>query len=147
MPTVRFSTSRVMALDREVEGVSPVALEEPAHEGVEGVALQEEGVVAEVGGELRVAGPLSGAKERERDRPVLLRGEQPVAREADDEGLGQYRGKRLLERARGARRVELVDRAGDVEVGVRVEAVDEALALVAQVALHLELGVERVGLA
>ena len=47
----------------------------------------------------------------------------------------------------GARGVELVDRAGDVEVGVGVEAVDEALALVAQVALDLELRVEGVGLA
>ena len=45
------------------------------------------------------------------------------------------------------RQVELVERAGDVEVGVGVEAVDERLALVAQVALDLKLHVEVVGLA
>src|SRR5690606_8490644 len=38
--------------------------------------------------------------------------------------------------------VELVEGAGDVEVGVGVEAVDEAAALIAQVALDLELHVE-----
>ena len=41
--------------------------------------------------------------------------------------------------------VEIVHRPGDVEVGVGVEAVDEADALVAQIALDLEVGVEAEG--
>jgi hypothetical protein len=38
--------------------------------------------------------------------------------------------------------IEIVDRPGDVEIAVGVEAVDEGRALVAQIALHLEVGVE-----
>ena len=38
--------------------------------------------------------------------------------------------------------IEIVHRAGDVEIGVGVEAIDEADPLVAQIALHLEVGVE-----
>jgi hypothetical protein len=41
-----------------------------------------------------------------------------------------------------AREVEIVHRARDVEVAVGVEAVDEGRALVAEVALDLEVGVE-----
>ena len=44
-----------------------------------------------------------------------------------------------------AREVEIVHRPRDVEVGVGVEPVDEADALVAQVALDLEVGIEAVG--
>src|SRR3546814_4278210 len=43
------------------------------------------------------------------------------------------------------RSVEVVHRAGDVEVGVGVEALHEAGALVAQVALDLEVGLEAEG--
>ena len=43
------------------------------------------------------------------------------------------------------REVEIVHRPGDVEVGIGVEAVDEDRALVAQVALYLEVGVEAPG--
>ncbi len=42
----------------------------------------------------------------------------------------------------GAREVEIVHRARDVEVAVGVEAIDEGRALVAQVALDLEIGIE-----
>jgi hypothetical protein len=38
--------------------------------------------------------------------------------------------------------VEIIHRAGDVEIGVGVEPVDEGAALVAQIALDLEVGVE-----
>ena len=38
--------------------------------------------------------------------------------------------------------IEIVHRAGDVEIGVGVEPVDEADPLVAQIALDLEIGVE-----
>ena len=43
------------------------------------------------------------------------------------------------------REVEIVAGAGDVEIGVGVEAVDEGDALVAQIVLDLEVGVEAIG--
>ena len=41
--------------------------------------------------------------------------------------------------------VEIIHRPRDVEIGIGVEAVDEGAALVAQIALDLEIGVEAVG--
>ena len=43
------------------------------------------------------------------------------------------------------REIEIIHRARDIEIGVGVEALDERKALVAQVALDLEVGVEREG--
>ena len=43
------------------------------------------------------------------------------------------------------REVEIIHGAGDVEIGIGVEAVDEGRALVAQIALHLEIRVEAEG--
>ncbi len=99
--------------------------------------------MAEVGGELRVTGAFPRALEGEHDVAVLLGREKPVAGEADHEGVGPHRSERVFQGAAvGAGEVEAVDRAGDVEIGVGVEPVDEALPLVAQVALDLELDVE-----
>ena len=41
--------------------------------------------------------------------------------------------------------VEIIHRAGEVEIGIGVEAVDESHALMAQIALDLEIGVEPEG--
>ena len=41
--------------------------------------------------------------------------------------------------------IEIVHRAGQVEIGIGVEALDESDALVAQIALDLKIGVEREG--
>ena len=41
--------------------------------------------------------------------------------------------------------IEIIHGAGDVEIGVGVEAIDEAQALMAEIALHLEVGVEAEG--
>ena len=41
--------------------------------------------------------------------------------------------------------IEVIHRAGDIQIGVGVEALDELQALVAQVAFDLEIGVERKG--
>ena len=41
--------------------------------------------------------------------------------------------------------IEIVHRAREIEIGIGVEALDEGDALVAQIALHLEIGVEREG--
>ena len=81
--------------------------------------------------------------QRLHDLAALARGVEPVAGEGDHaearlgalEGVGQH--VAVL-----GREVEIVHRAGDVEVAVGVEAVDEGRALVAQIALDLEVGVE-----
>ena len=41
--------------------------------------------------------------------------------------------------------VEIIHRTGDVEIAVRVEALDEDRALMTQIAFHLEIGVETEG--
>src|SRR5258708_4073817 len=77
------------------------------------------------------------------DLPVLARREKPVAGEGDQaearrrtaKGVGQHA-------AMGAGQVEVIHGTRDVEVAVGVEAVDEARALVPEVALDLEVGVE-----
>src|ERR1700730_4062966 len=43
------------------------------------------------------------------------------------------------------REVKIIHRSGDVEIGVRVKAVDEGAALVAKVAFDLEIRVEAIG--
>ena len=88
--------------------------------------------MAEVGGELGVAGALAGAQEREHDLAVLCRRKQPVAGEGYAQRLGLHLGERLFERAVCGGEIEVVERAGDVEVGICVEPVDEALTLVAE---------------
>jgi hypothetical protein len=41
--------------------------------------------------------------------------------------------------------IEIIHRAGDVEIGIGVEPVDEAQALMAQIALDLEVRIEAEG--
>ena len=84
--------------------------------------------------------------ERLHDLPAVLGGEQPVGGERDDaephrrvaEGVGHHAAVLL-------RHVEVVHGPGDIQVRIGVEAVDEGDPLVAQVAFHLEVGVETVG--
>ena len=100
--------------------------------------------MAEVGGEFGVAGGFTGAEKGGGDGAVLGGGEEPVAGEADDEGRSCDGGEGGLEGGGAGGEVEGVESAGDIEVAVGVEAVDEAAALVAQVALDLETHVEGV---
>ena len=100
--------------------------------------------MAEIGVQLGVACPLAGAQQREGDVAVLFRREEPVAGEPDDERLGLHRGEGLLQRAL-AGHVEGINCPRDVQVAVRVEAIDEALTLVAQVALDLEFEAREAG--
>ncbi len=82
--------------------------------------------------------------ERVHDGAALACRVEPVARERHHaearlgalEGVGQH-----VAVFRGE--VEVIHRAGDVEVAVGVKAIDERRALVAEVAFHLEVGVER----
>ena len=43
------------------------------------------------------------------------------------------------------REIEIVHGAGHVEIGIGVEAINKAQALVAQIAFHLEIGIEAEG--
>ena len=101
--------------------------------------------MAEIGGQLGVAGAFAGTQKRQHDLAILGGGEKPVAREGDAEGLGLDAGEGLLERTIGGRQVKVVERPGDVEIGIGVEPVDEALGLVPEVAFDFELDIKGVG--
>src|SRR3546814_15488889 len=81
------------------------------------------------------------------DQAGLRRGIEPVRVEADEaearlrrrEGPGQAAAMIL-------RYVIIVHGAGDVEIGIGVEPLDEAQPLVAKIGFHLEIGVEAEGL-
>ena len=65
--------------------------------------------------------------------------EAPVGAEADQQEFGGGFGERLRQvAAKNARRVKVVQRAGDELVGVGVEIFAELVALIAQVAFDLE---------
>ena len=108
--------------------------------------VQQKGVVALVGLDLDEADIGRHRVQRVHDLAALARRIEPVAGEGDDaearlhvlEGVGQRA-------AMVGGEVEIVHGAGDVEIGVGVEAVDEGRALMAQIALHLEIGVEAEG--
>ena len=116
--------------------------EEVADKVVELGGFEEEGVVTEVGVEFGVTGVFAGAEEGGGDGSILGGGEEPVAGEADHEGASFHGGEGGFEGAGALGEIELVEGASDVEIGVGVEAVDEALALVAEVAFDFELHVK-----
>ena len=71
-------------------------------------------------------------------------GEAPIGAEAHQQELAaRHRKGGAQVAAMCQRRVEVVERAGDQQVGVGVEIVAELVALVAQVAFDLELGLQR----
>jgi len=119
--------------------------EEAADEPVELLGLEQERVVAEVGGELGIARPLAGAQECEHDLAVLAGGNSQSLVKATLKRLGFNRGKGLFKRTMAGGQVKVVEGARDVEVGIGVEAVDEACALMPQVAFHFKLDIEGVG--
>ena len=82
--------------------------------------------------------------QRVHDLAALARRVEPVAGERHhaEPGLGALEGVGQHVAVLG-RKVEVVDGAGDVEIAVGIEAVDERRALVAQIALDLEVGIER----
>ena len=94
--------------------------------------------------DLRVRDVAPVVDERLDDLARARRGEPPVRRERDDEEPAGRRRERAGEiAARGRGRIEIVERLGDAQVGVRVEVLGELLALVAEVGLDLELRRER----
>ena len=73
-------------------------------------------------------------------------GKQPIAGEGHQAEAGLGAGKGIGQPAAMiGGEVEIVHRPGHVEIGIGVEAVDEGHALVAQIALDLEVGVEAEG--
>ncbi len=120
------------------------AFEETAHDREQLRLVEQEGVVPLVGDDLgerdaRAAGierMHDGARIRGRKQPVRGERDHAEARRRPLEGIGEH--------AVAVRReIEIVHRAGQIEIGVGIEALDEADALVAQIALHLEIGIER----
>ena len=118
-------------------------IEEAAHGREQLRLLQQEGVVALVGLDLDEADVGRHGVQRLHDLAALARRIEPVAGEGDhaEARLGALEGVGQHVAVLGGE-VEVVDGAGDVEIAVGVEAVDEGGALVAQVALDLEVGVE-----
>ncbi len=123
---------------------APPASRNPSSARVQHRLVEQEGVVALVGLDLDEAGARAGGVQRPHDRAALGGRIEPVGGEGEHAEAHVARGRERLgeDAAVAGREVEIVDRAGDVEVGVGVEAVDEARPLVAQIALDLEVGVE-----
>jgi hypothetical protein len=70
-------------------------------------------------------------------------GIEPVGVEAHDAEARAAAAKRIGEQpAMLFRQIEIIGRARDVEIGIGVVAIDEADALVPQIAFHLEIGIE-----
>ena len=95
---------------------SPSVREEVADQIVEFGGFEQEGVMAEIGGEFGVAGSFAGAEERRGDGSVLIHGEEPVTGEADHESGGRDGREGGFERAGPGGEIELIEGSGDVEV-------------------------------
>jgi len=130
--------------DDDRRGLACDSIEVGAHHCVVLRVVQQERVVPVRCRHLGVRDVASVMDERLHDLPGARRREAPVRRERDDQEATASRRQRLREVAAGrARRIEVVERLGDPQVGVRVVVLGELLALVAQVGLDLELGRER----
>ena len=106
--------------------------------------VEQERVVPVRRDDFRVGHVAIVVDERLDDLARAGRSEAPVGGERDDEEPARRRGQRPREVAAGrGRRIEVVERLGDAKVRVRVVVLGELLALVAQVRLDLELGLER----
>lgn len=92
--------------------------------------------------DLDIGGLFAGAQHRGHRFLVLFGRIEPIAAEGHHQGLGLHRREGSIQRFRAVGEVEIVQGLRQIEVCVGVESIDEALALVAQVALHLELDVE-----
>src|SRR5919106_5156623 len=139
LPAMREARSAQAVLGRG-------AFEEAGQHPVELRLVEQEGVVVAIG--LDLAERDVGRHRVQRAHQIAALGgrKQPVGAERDHAKAGARAAKRLGEHAAlRSRQVEIVHRARDVEIGVGIEAVDETDALMAQVALDLEVGVEAIG--
>ena len=121
------------------------AVEVGAHHAHVARVFEQEGVVAMRRVDLGVAHVAPVVEQGLDDLAAARRREAPVGGEAHQQELARWpRASALREVAAvAARRVEVVERPRDQQVGVGVEVLAELVALVAQVALDLELDVLR----
>lgn len=102
--------------------------------------------MAAVGLDLHEGHRRAGGIQGMHDRPAFLGRKQPIACEGNETETGLGAGEGIGQPpAMVGGEVEIVHRPRHVEIGVGVEAVDEAHALVAQITLDLEIGVEAEG--
>src|SRR5260370_37161842 len=116
-------------------------------QGLEQLRLvQHKRVVPVIGSNLDKADLGCGSVKRVHNLPTFRGRKQPIAGERDyaetRAGALECAGQRS---AVFRRQVKIIHRAGDVAAGVRVEADDKGPALVAQIALYLEIDVEPIG--
>src|SRR5215469_14009365 len=122
------------------------AVEETAHDGEQLRLLQQEGVVALVGDDLGEGDARPAGIEGMHDGARIGGREQPVRGERNHAEAGRGFLEGICQHAVEIRRqIEIVHGAGEIEIRVGVEALHEADTLVAQIALDLEVGVEREG--
>src|SRR5215469_10111662 len=108
--------------------------------------VQQKGVVSVVGRNLDKADIGRRSIQCVDDLSALEGREKPVAGERDDAKPRACSLERVRQRTVVfGREVEIVHCTGDVEIGVRVEAVDKRAALMAKIAFDLEIGVEAIG--
>ena len=116
------------------------AIETCPQDAVIARVVEQEGIVAVRCRDLGVADVEPVVDERLDDLARARRREAPVGREADElEAAARPREGRRQVAAVRPRRIEVVEGAGDEQVGVGVEVLAELVALVAQVGLDLEL--------
>ena len=106
--------------------------------------VEQEGVVPVIGLDLRERHPRARGIERMHQRARFRGREQPVAGERHHAEPGLDAAERPRQHAvMVGGDVEIVHRPRQIEIAVGVEALDKGRALVAQIALDLEIGVER----
>src|SRR5215472_904886 len=103
------------------------------------VNVHQECVVAVTGGKFAVRDIAITAPESADDFERLVARIEPVGCETDHQEPRLYVLEGRCERMTAAREIEIVHRLGDVQVRIRVEAVDELSAAITEVAFHFEL--------
>src|SRR5215469_2056386 len=108
--------------------------------------VEQKSVVAVVGGDLYEADIRRRRIERVHDLAAFRGWKEPIARKRDDAETRAASLEHMRQRAAMlGSEIEIIHRTGDIEIRIRVEAIDKCAALMAQIALDLEIGVETVG--
>ncbi len=135
---------RAWWMDRSCGGLPGNAVEVGTHHAHVARIVEQEGIVAVGRVDLGVAHVAPVLQQGLDDLPAARGREAPVGGEAHQQEPRLGAGERQREvAAEGERRIEVVQRPRDEQVGVGVEVIAELVALVAQVALDLELDVLR----
>src|SRR5882724_9522757 len=106
--------------------------------------IEQEGVMASVSFDFRERYPRARSVERVHQRARFRGREQPVGGERHHAEPGLDAAERLCQdAAMVGGNIEIIHRPRQIEIGVGIEALDERRTLIAQIALDLEIGVER----